>query len=146
MMLPTKGQGYCPDPLSAEHRYRACNDQDCSLDEVCMDRIDLLIALDTSGSITEEVFDVIKEFAVRLVKRMRAEAYGQDKVRLGAIMFGNGKLDEKRVVADVVMAAEPARDFEAVTKSIKALKWPSGFSNMALTIREAKTIFTTNAR
>lgn len=148
MLLAAKGQGYCPDPLSAERtKYRACIDQDCSLDEVCMDRIDLLIALDASGSITEEGFDVIKEFAVRLVKRIHAEAYDQDKVRLGAIMFGKGKLDEDRVVSDAVVAdGMGSEDFEVVAKGINALKWQRGFTNMAQAFTKAKTLFTTNAR
>ena len=102
-----------------------------------MGRIDIVIALDASGSITEEGFDVIKEFAVRLVKRIHAEAYDQDKVRLGAIMFGKGKLDEDRVVSDAVVAdGMGSEDFEVVAKGINALKWQRGFTNMAQDCRK----------
>ena len=42
-------------------------------DEVCTDRIDLVIAIDASGLITEKGFDLMKEFAKKLLKRMVAE-------------------------------------------------------------------------
>jgi len=139
MLVPTLRKGYCPKEESAERTNRKpCKPEACTGDEICYGKIDLVLALDASGSITEKGFDILKNFAARLVKRMVPTAYGRDAVRVGVVMFGNGKLDKNRVVSDAVAVTQPTDDMEAAEKSILGLKWQKGFTNMAQAFTKAK--------
>jgi len=132
IVLPGKGEGACPaedDPQ--RYHEEACNEQACVGDEECFSRLDLVIAIDSSGSLSEDGFSILKTFAEKVVQRLKPRAYGQEAVRVGLVMFGNGQLDDQDVVSDAIMVSPLTDDLEGVTRKIQGLKWQFGFTNMA---------------
>jgi hypothetical protein len=105
---------------------------------MCNSSLDLVIAIDSSGSITEAGFDILKEFAMKLVKRMMAP------VQVGVVLFGNGKLDFKtNVISDAkVMTDNLEGDMESVGKKIDGMIIHKGFTNMAQAFMKSKDVLT----
>ena len=63
MLVPIRGLGKC---LTADHANRLeeqeCNTQECVGDEIWMAMQDLVIAVDSSGSLRESGFETVKKF------------------------------------------------------------------------------------
>jgi len=139
MISESKGDGSClawNDPERLERK--TCNTQACTGDEMCNSTIDLVIAIDSSGSITEAGFDILKEFAVKMVKRMMAP------VQVGIVLFGNGKLDlDTNIVSDAKTITDNLEaDMEAVGKKIEDMVIHKGFTNMAQAFTKSKDVLT----
>jgi Mg-chelatase subunit ChlD len=138
VLSAAEGQGTCvqaDDPLMLERK--PCNEHVCVGDEMCNSTTDLVIALDGSGSITKEGFDVLKTFAEKLVNRMKSS------VRVGVVQFGNGKLDKDRVVSDAIVATDALEsDMKSVGGKIQGLVWQKGFTNMAQALLNSKDVLT----
>jgi hypothetical protein len=134
-----RGDGTCL-PWNDKERLerRPCNTQACTGDEECNSTIDLVIAIDSSGSITEVGFDILKEFALRLVKRMMAP------VQVGVVLFGNGKLDlETNIVSNAKVITDNLEgDMEEVSKKIEGMIIHKGFTNMAQAFIKSKDVLT----
>jgi hypothetical protein len=107
------GDGTCL-PWNDKERLerKPCNMHACTGDETCNSTIDLVIAIDASGSVTEAGFDILKEFAARIVRRLMAP------VQVGVVLFGNGKLDMKaNVISDAkVITKNLEGDMDGVAK------------------------------
>jgi hypothetical protein len=112
--------------------------QSCTGDEECNSTLDLVIAIDSSGSITEAGFDILKEFALRLVKRMMFP------VQVGVVLFGNGKLDlETNIVSDAKVITDNLEgDMESVAKKVEGMIIHKGFTNMAQGFTKSKDVLT----
>jgi len=147
VMVRARGSGVCPKENS-HHRNekKTCNEQACIGDELCMAKMDLIIAIDGSGSLTAKGFDVLKAFAAKLVRRFRPKAYGREAVRVGVVQFGNGKLDANKVVSDAILVTTPTDNMEEAAGKIEALKWQRGFTNMAQAVLKSKDMLTSNSR
>jgi len=134
-----KGNGYCL-PWNDKERLerKPCNTPACTGDEECNSTIDLVIAIDSSGSITEAGFDILKEFALRLVKRMMAP------VQVGVVLFGNGKLDlDTNIVSDAKVITDNLEgDMESVAKKVEGMIIHKGFTNMAQGFTKSKDVLT----
>jgi uncharacterized protein YegL len=142
-----KGQGTCDKATSTERlQANPCNEQECVGDEECLSEMDLVIALDASGSIKAEGFEVLKEFASNLVERMKSKAYGHDLARVGVVQFGNGELDSKKIVSDAKLVTLPLASMDEVSKKIKDLAWLKGFTNMAQGFLKARNVLETSSR
>mmetsp|Transcript_7948 Transcript_7948/g.25272 ORF Transcript_7948/g.25272 Transcript_7948/m.25272 type:complete len:661 (+) Transcript_7948:1-1983(+) len=135
IVLPVRGKGVCP---TAESRSRfeeaTCNAHPCVGDEVCVAPVDIVLAIDGSGSLTAKGFEVLKTFAAKVVERYRPEAYGSDAVRIGVVQYGNGEISthqNRLVVSDAKVIAPLSADFEAIAEKLKAMEWQKGFTNMA---------------
>merc|ERR1712032_921593 len=91
VLVPTRGYGKCPVRTGSQ-RYakQACNTHDCVGDEECIAKQDLLIAIDSSGSLTEQGFGAMKEFASRLMLKYHTQYFGAEAMKIGVILFGNG--------------------------------------------------------
>jgi hypothetical protein len=139
VLAEAKGDGTC---LPWNHPQRlerkGCNFQACTGDEECNSTIDLVIAIDSSGSITEAGFDILKEFALRLVKRMMFP------VQVGVVLFGNGKLDlDTNIVSDAKVITDNLEpDMESVAKKIEGMIIHKGFTNMAQAFTKSKDVLT----
>merc|ERR1719424_341016 len=139
VLAEAKGDGTC---LPWNHPQRlerkGCNFQACTGDEECNSTIDLVIAIDSSGSVTEAGFDILKEFAAKIVRRMMAP------VQVGVVLFGNGKLDlETNVISDAkVMTDNLEGDMEAVKTKIEGMIIHKGFTNMAQAFIKSKDVLT----
>jgi Mg-chelatase subunit ChlD len=107
-------------------------------DETGNATLELVIAIDASGSITETGFDILKTFAAKIVRRMMAT------VQVGVVLFGNGKLDAKtNVISDAkVMTDNLESDMEAVATKIEAMVIHKGFTNMAQAFTKSKDVLT----
>jgi len=133
------GDGTCL-PWNDKERLerKLCNEQACTGDETCNSTMDLVIAIDASGSITEAGFDIMKEFAARIVKRLMAP------VQVGVVLFGNGKLDfETNVISNAKVITDNLEgDMEGVVKKIDGMIIHKGFTNMAQAFTTSKSVLT----
>jgi hypothetical protein len=110
------------------------------MDERCIDRMDLVFAVDSSGSLGEVGFATFKNFTQELTKRMLPSYFTWPAVRVGVVLFGNGRLmkqkvngEEKTMVKPAMLLTKtgPVANMKKVGELIKAAKWQKGFSNMA---------------
>jgi len=137
MLAPARGGGQCPSKDDGQRlQMEACNKQPCVGDEICAQPMDLVIAIDGSGSLTEEGFEVMKTFAAKLVKRFRAS--GPKKAKVGVVQFGNGRLDKDRVVADAILVSDLSENIEDVSRKISGMSWRKGFTNLAQALLKAR--------
>jgi uncharacterized protein YegL len=130
--VPVQGDGEpCAAPLA---ELEACNTQACIGDEVCTTKMDLVIVVDASGSLTEKGFDVLKEFTAKIVKRMK------DNTHVSVVQFGNGALDKSRIVSDAKIISPLGNNTAKLVGDINKMVWQKGFTNMAQGIFKAKEI------
>jgi len=142
-----RADGICWADTDPERYVREdCNTQACVGDEICVAKMDVVIAIDGSGSLTEAGFAVLQEFTVELVKKLRGEAYGAGATRVSIVQFGNGHLDAQNVVSAAHMIKELSYDMEETKKAIEGLKWQKGFTNMAQALIAAKSVLKTTKR
>lgn len=144
--VPTRGDGKCPKKTSKKRfEKRKCNTQPCVGDEQCMAKMDVILAIDGSGSLKESGYQVLKDFAIAYVKRLESKAYGRNAVKVGVVQFGNGQLlKEKDSTETTVSAAKMicsiSSDFKKVTGKIDATTWEKGFTNLAQVFATAETM------
>jgi len=134
-----KGAGLCLPWNDADRLERKpCNTAACTGDEECNTTLELVIAIDSSGSVTEAGFDILKEFTARIVRRMMAT------VQVGVVLFGNGKLDlETNVISDAKVVTDNLEgDMESVAVKVESMIIHKGFTNMAQGFTKAKDVLT----
>merc|ERR1711957_969177 len=101
-------------------------------DEICIAVQDLIIALDGSGSLREDGFNILKGFAVNLLARYQSEYFGSAAMKIGLIEFGNGIIMEDGVtVSPAMLVRTLTTDLTAVKSSIEGMVQKKGFTNMA---------------
>jgi len=49
---------------------------DCNGDEICVAKQDLVMAIDSSGSLRESGFTIVKGFAAKLIENYKGEYFG----------------------------------------------------------------------
>ena len=82
VIIPTRGEGKCAEPDSHFRlENKGCNTQSCEGSEECFAIRDLVLNVDGGGSITEENFDILKEFVVKLVSRFKGEVRESELMR-----------------------------------------------------------------
>jgi uncharacterized protein YegL len=108
--------------------------------------IDIILAIDGSGSLSEKGFDVLKKFAQNLVLRMKPEKFEREAVRVGVVQFGNGKLSGDWVVSDAVAVMPPTDKMQEAADAIGKLTWQKGFTNMAQAVLKAKSMLDSHGR
>jgi len=141
-----EGSGICFDEDdSRRYEKDACNEQACIGDEVCRSEMELVVALDSSGSMSEKGFEALRTFTVELIKRFRATAYGQEAVKVSVILFGNGHLLPGRVVSDAMLVS-PLATPATVAPKVEALTWSGGFTNLAQALLKANDVLQSGAR
>jgi Mg-chelatase subunit ChlD len=124
--------GKCP---TADHADRLeeqeCNTQECVGDEICVAMQDLVIAVDSSGSLRESGFETVKKFVANFTGRYQAEYFGAEAMRVGVILFGQGSVQEDGTITPAEMVSELTDDIPSLKEKIEALKWQKGITNMA---------------
>mmetsp|Transcript_26061 Transcript_26061/g.82395 ORF Transcript_26061/g.82395 Transcript_26061/m.82395 type:complete len:1002 (-) Transcript_26061:73-3078(-) len=146
--LPIRGLGKCPKTDAPDRlEENPCNTQKCVGDEVCVAQQDLIIAIDGSGSLKEEGFKILKNFAVEFTQRYQSMAYGITTIRMGVLIFGQGRLISNPDGTTTIAPAENVQaltdDLDAVREAIGKLEWQRGFTNMAQAFALADTMFNT---
>jgi len=123
------GAGSCPAKDSRQRVDRKeCNKNKCNGDEMCVSKLDLVIAIDGSGSLTKTGFAILQTFAAKLVMRLRG---GPGGVRAGVVQFGNGALDATKVVSDAIAALPLSTSVDSVATTLLSLPFHRGFTNLA---------------
>lgn len=123
-----------------------CNAQPCIGDEQCISQLDVILAIDGSGSMTGKGFTLMKGFAASLAAKFRTTAYGNNASRIAVIQFGNGHLDDRRVVSPAILALPFSSDTTKINSTINGLQWQKGFTNMAQALIKTQEIIATSSR
>merc|ERR1719210_565652 len=136
VVIPIRGQGKCPRSFSME-RYEntLCNTHACIGDEIGIARQDLVLTIDGSGSLRQSGFEIVRNFAANLTNRYQSEYYGEEKMRIGVVYFGNGHLntqpDGTTTIEEALYVQGLTGDLQLVQQKIQAMTWLRGFTNMA---------------
>lgn len=147
ILVPVRGLGKCPEAKNTlRFQSEACNTHPCVGDEMCIATMDLIIAIDGSGSLREEGYGVLRDFAAALARRMKGEAYGYEAVKLGVVQFGNGKIDPGGTITPGKQICDLGEDPEDVAKKIEGTVWEKGFTNMAQAFVTAEKMFMNGGR
>jgi uncharacterized protein YegL len=147
VVVPTRGEGKCPAPESADRlENKDCNTQPCSGNEECFALQDLVLAIDGSGSITADNFDILKEYVVNLIKRFKGEVNESEVMRVGVLQFGNGEIMEDGTISNAVKVQVLTTDMAAVEEAVSGMRFLKGFTNMAQGFTLADSMFTENGR
>lgn len=147
--VPQRGAGKCPKPESdLRYEYQPCNDVPCMGDEECSAVMDLIVAIDGSGTIGKaENWGKLKNYAAEIVGKMKPEAYRHDAVKVGVLLFGNGHIDPvTKVVNPATQIMALGSDVDGAVAAIQGLTWQEGFTNMPQAMLLAKTMFEQGGR
>jgi len=137
--VPIRGNGECPKPGSTWRRQmEVCNSHECVGDEICIARQDLIIAIDGSGSLREAGFNVLKDFAAKMIDKYQGMYYGFEDMKIGIIQFGNGEIQEDGTISDAKEILPLTGDMSEVKAAIEGLEWLKGFTNMAQAFGKAE--------
>jgi len=148
VLIPVRGFGKCPKE-SNKRRFREqeCNEQDCVGDEICVANQDLIIAIDGSGSVREEGFNILKNYALALVAKYESNYFGAAAMKVGIIEFGNGIIMPDGVTVSPAMNVQPLTDSMSTVKSaVEGMVQKKGFTNMAQAFALAETMYTATGR
>jgi len=147
VLIPTRGYGKCPKADTAfRYEKQECNVLKCVGDETCVAKQDLILAIDGSGSLTEDGFGVLKNFAVELVAKYHGEYFAAEAMQVGVIEFGNGVIMESGDVSPAINQQPLTDDMALVKTQIEALPYKKGFTNMAQAFALAEVMYTANGR
>ena len=133
ILIPTRGLGKCPKADSVfRYEYKECNVHKCVGDELCIAKQDLILAVDGSGSFTEDGFGILRDFAVQLIGKYQTEYYGSPAMQLGVLQFGNGVILSDGVTVSPAINVQPlTADMGLVKTALENLPYKKGFTNMA---------------
>jgi len=148
VLVPTRGFGKCPKRSSnTRFQNQECNAHPCVGDEVCVAKQDLIIAIDGSGSLTEQGFGILTNFATNLVGKYRGEYFGSDAVQIGVILFGNGEImPDGQSISPAINVQALTKDMELVKEVLGAVPFKKGFTNMAQAFSLADVMYTHASR
>jgi len=149
VLIPTRGFGKCPleDEINVRFAEQECNTQPCVGDEICVAQQDLLIAVDGSGSVRENGFNILKNYALDLLSKYHAEYFGAQAMKIGLIEFGNGIILEDGVTVSPAMNVHIlSTDLDSVKSSLEGMVQKKGFTNMAQAFALAETMYTSSGR
>lgn len=148
VLIPTRGFGKCPTPNS-DFRYakQECNVHPCTGDEVCIAKQDLVLGIDGSGSLTEDGFGILRNFAVTLITKYQTEYFGSDAMKVGVLQFGNGVvLADGRTVSPAINVQPLTTDLALVKAGLENLPYKKGFTNMAQAFALSEVMYTAAGR
>jgi len=144
ILIPTRGFGKCPKTDSAfRYEKQECNVHHCVGDEVCVAKQDLILAVDGSGSLQQNGFDVVKNFALTLITKYQTEYFGSTAMKVGVLQFGNGIImDDGRTVSPAINVQPLTNDLALVKTGLENLPFKKGFTNMAQAFALAEVMYT----
>jgi len=141
VLVPIRGMGKCPSQTHPDRlEEQICNKQECIGDEVCIGNTDLIIAVDSSGSLRESGANALRDFASRYVMRLGGKYYGAEAMKVGIVQFGNGVIEADGTVAPAINSQPLTNDLVLAQNAIQALVWQKGFTNMAQALTLADTM------
>lgn len=138
VLKPARGSGRCPPAGMKKRNLQKCNLQRCAKDIQCTSMIDLIILIDSSGSMGRKGFETTKKWAAEIVKRFKA---GEGLARVGVIEFSGpgtwrtwrkcqkGKGSEEE--CGLLEVSPLSEDMAALATKIEGLKWMHATTNTA---------------
>merc|ERR1719460_1196569 len=145
--IPIRGNGKCPKRTSKiRYGVKKCNTHDCTGDEICIAKQDLVLAIDGSGSLRESGWKILKDFAAGLIDKYKGEYYGYEDMRIGVAQFGNGEILDDGTVSDALLIQPLSNDMGKVKKAVEGLEYKKGFTNMAQAFDLAEKMFLLGGR
>jgi len=147
VIIPIRGNGRCPKPKSRiRYGLKKCNTHKCKGDEVCIAKQDLILSIDSSGSLREEGFKILRTFAYVLVDKYKGEYYGYTDMQIGIVQFGNGEILKDGTVAGAKDILPLTSDIAKVKKAVQGLAHMKGFTNMAQAFTVAQKLLLLGGR
>jgi len=148
VLIPTRGFGKCPKENSKERfAEQACNTHPCIGDEICIAHQDLVIAIDGSGSLLDNGFSAVRDFAVALLARYTSDYFNSETMKVGLVEFGNGIIMEDGVTVSPAMNVHAlSTDLGSVKTALEGMVQKKGFTNMAQAFALAETMYTSAGR
>jgi len=148
VLIPTRGFGKCPKEDGPERAAeQECNTQPCVGDEICIANQDLIIAIDGSGSVRDDGFNILKNYALDLLSKYHSEYYGAGAMKIGLIEFGNGIIMSDGVTVSPAMNVHAlTSDLSSVKSAVEGMVQKKGFTNMAQAFALAETMYTSAGR
>jgi len=136
--IPIRANGKCPGEKHADRlQMRQCNTQDCVGDEICIAKMDLVIAFDSSGSMREKGFKIVQEFVGNLTGRYNSMYYGAEAMKVGILMFGNGQVAPDGTISDAEIVSPLTADIASLKPLVEATAHAKGITNMAQAFADA---------
>jgi len=148
VLIPTRGFGKCPKEDGPERAAeQECNTQPCVGDEICIANQDLILAIDGSGSVREDGFNILKNYALNLLSKYHSQYFGASAMKVGLIEFGNGIIMPDGVTVSPAMNVHTiSSDLGSVKSAIEGMVQKKGFTNMAQAFALAETMYTAAGR
>lgn len=87
--------------------------------------------VDSSGSLGLEGFTTLRTFAANLTSRYQPEFWGSSEMRVGVVLFGNGRVESDGSISKATMAQGLTADIADTKTKISGMAWQRGFTNMA---------------
>lgn len=127
-----RGMGKCPDEGSDLRLERiSCNDLECPAELRCNSQVDVLLVVDSSGSVRPEGFSLEQSLARSLVSKVVGEG-----AQVGVVAFA----DEAEVVAPLTF------DAAALDEKIGAMRWLGARTNLAAGLMTALNVLLSGSR
>jgi len=115
----------------------------CVGDELCIAKQDLILAIDGSGSLTEDGFGILRNFATALIGKYQTEYYGASAMQVGILQFGNGVILADGITVSPAINVQPlTADMTLVKTALENLPYKKGFTNMAQAFALAEVMYT----
>lgn len=141
------GGGKCASRTSSErYEVATCNEEQCEGDEVCVAKQDVLLLVDSGGSLAEADFAILRDFAAGLVARYRSTAYAGDAAHVGVLQFGNGEIMPDGTVSTAHEVAPISSDLAGVEAAVRGMGLLGGFPNVAQALGLAERVLGNHAR
>lgn len=139
-----KGSGKCPKPHDTERlEWRSCNDNVCGLNIKCVADMDVILVVDGSGSLRNQIkpydknWNRAKEFLTSMVEASKMATVDKESgvvrggMRYGVVLFSSG--------AHEVSSITHKKD--ELNKRITAMKWPRTMTYTDRALRQAIAMF-----
>ena len=115
VLMPTRSSGQCPKESSRKRiRERESNTQESVGDEICTAKQDLVSAMDGSGSLHEDGFTTLNNYALEMESKYQSEYFGKGALKVGGFEVGNG------INRETGVTVSPAMNVHGLTARMEA--------------------------
>ena len=97
-------------------------------------------------SVNTENWALVKNFTGEMLKRYKTKYYGATSMQVGAILFGNGVIEEDGTISKVVIVSVLVTYLDHVKTPVAAIDHQQGFANIAQGFVLADRLFQQRSR
>jgi hypothetical protein len=124
---PATGAGKCPRTFSKARDHREyCNDMPCPAEVVCLAKLDLLIGLDASGSMTEDGWKAQSAAMLDVLEKTKLDS--KSGVQIGIAKFA----------WDITLVSPLTDDKKALSKAVTDMEYDGWTTNLGGLFRTMK--------